>query len=282
MIETRTSQSVSESLGVYEVPGGDGGEMPPVDLARTAQVTPQAVRNLEAQNVLPAAERTASGYRRYRPTHMSGLHAYRALTRAYGAPTARSIMVAITAGDIATGIAEVDAAHAALHAQREELDDLALALRTIGGEQSHELAAMDRVSIGELSEMLDVRTSALRVWEVAGLLRSMRDGAHGYREYTEAQVQAARVIHHLRQSGYLFDRIRPILAALNGAGPTEALTAAITECREGLNQRSLHAARLVHAYLEVLESAEAQPLVGRATREPHRPTGKGAPLRRSR
>ena len=234
--------------------------MRPVDLARAAQVTPQTVRNLEAQNVLPAAERSASGYRRYGPTHLSALHAYRALTPAHGAPTARSIMVAITAGDIATGVAEVDAAHAALHAQREELDDLALALRMIGREQPRVQNATDRVSIGELAEMLGVRTSALRVWESAGLLHSMRDGLHGYREFTESQVQAARVIHLLRQGGYLFERIRPVIVALNGAGSTDALTTAITERREALNRRSryaLRAAGLVHAYLEVLESAEA-------------------------
>lgn len=234
--------------------------MRPVDLARAARVTPQTVRNLEAQNVLPTAERTASGYRKYGPTHLSALHAYRALTRAHGAPTARSVMVAITAGDIATGTAGVDTAHATLHAQREEIDGLARALQTIGGEQPHDLAAMDRVSIGELAEMLGVRTSALRVWEAAGLLRSMRDGAHGYREYNESQVQAARVIHLLRQGGYLFDHIRPVIAALNGAGSTEALTTAITGRREALNQRSrhaLHAAGLVHSYLEVLEGVEA-------------------------
>lgn len=234
--------------------------MRPVDLARAAQVTPQTVRNLEAQNVLPAAERTTNGYRRYGPTHMSALHAYRALTRAHGAPTARSIMVAITAGDIATGIAEVDAAHAPLHAQRQEIDGLARALQSIGREQPRMQTAVDRVSIGELAEMLGVRTSALRIWEAAGLLSSMRDGAYGYREFTESQVQAARAIHLLRQGGYLFDRIRPVIAALNGAGSTEALTAAITERREALNQRSrnaLRAAGLVHAHLEVLESAEA-------------------------
>lgn len=145
--------------------------MRPVDLARAAQVTPQTVRNLEAQNVLPAAERTAIGYRRYGPAHLSGLHAYRALTPAHGAPTERSIMIAITAGDIATGGAEVDAAHAALHAQREELDDLALALQTIGREQPRVQTATDRVSIGELAEMLGTRTSVLRVWEAAGLLK---------------------------------------------------------------------------------------------------------------
>lgn len=169
-------------------------------------------------------------------------------------------MVAITAGDIATGVAELDAAHAALHAQREKLDDLARALQTIGREQPRVQNATDRVSIGGLAEMLGVRTSALRVWEAAGLLRSMRDGAHGYREYNESQVQAARVIQLLRQGRYLFDRIRPVIAALNGAGSTEALIVVITERREALNQRSrhaLHAAGLIHAHLEDLESAEA-------------------------
>lgn len=139
-------------------------------------------------------------------------------------------MVAITAGDIATGIAEVDTAHAALHAQRQEIDGIARALQTIGREQPHVQNATDRVNIGELAEMLRVRTSALRVWEAAGLLSSMRDGAHGYREFTESQVQAARVIHLLRQGGYLFDPIRPVIAALNGTESTEALTAVITEC----------------------------------------------------
>ncbi|MCA0378122.1 MAG: MerR family DNA-binding transcriptional regulator [Actinobacteria bacterium] len=50
--------------------------MRPVDLACAAQVTPQTVRNLEAQNVLPAAQRTARDHRRYGPTHLSALHAY--------------------------------------------------------------------------------------------------------------------------------------------------------------------------------------------------------------
>lgn len=234
--------------------------MRPVDLARAAGVTPQTVRNLEAQNVLPAAERSASGYRRYEAIHLSALHAYRALARAHGAPVARNIMVAITAGDIATGLARVDAAQAALHTQRRELDDLAIALRTVNDEQPPAHAAVDRVRIGELAEMLGVRTSALRVWEDAGLLSSTRDDALGYREYTEPQAHAARVIHLLRQGGDLFDRIRPVINALNGAGSTDALTTAITERCEALDQRSRHAIRaagMVDAHLELLERVEA-------------------------
>lgn len=170
-------------------------------------------------------------------------------------------MVAITAGGIATGAAEVDAAHAALHVQREELDDLTIGLQSIGGDQSHELTAMDRVSIGELAEMLGMRTSALRGWEAAGLLSSTRDGVHGYRQFSESQAQTARVIHLLRQGGYLFERIRPVIAALSGTGSIEALTDAITERREALDQRSHHALQAAR-FLEVIEGIETEPLVG--------------------
>lgn len=110
--------------------------------------------------------------------------------------------------------------------------------------------------------MLGVRTSALRVWEAAGLLSSRRDGPHGYRAYTEPQIQTARVIHLLRQGGYLFERIRPVLDALHRAGSTETLMSAITERHEVLAQRfcdAIHAAALVDAYVQLLDGTETSP-----------------------
>jgi hypothetical protein len=43
----------------------------PIDLAREHGLSAQAVRNYEDAGILPTAERSASGYRRYTPLHVS-------------------------------------------------------------------------------------------------------------------------------------------------------------------------------------------------------------------
>jgi DNA-binding transcriptional MerR regulator len=43
--------------------------MRPVDLAREHGLSTQAIRNYEDAGILPAAERTAHGYRTYTPLH---------------------------------------------------------------------------------------------------------------------------------------------------------------------------------------------------------------------
>ena len=42
----------------------------PVDLAREAGISAQLVRNYEAEGILPAAHRSASGYRQYELVQM--------------------------------------------------------------------------------------------------------------------------------------------------------------------------------------------------------------------
>ncbi|WPR53734.1 MerR family DNA-binding transcriptional regulator [Streptomyces sp. S399] len=49
------------------------GRLRPVDLARAHGLSTQAVRNYEAAGVLPAAERTSSGHRRYRESEVRAL-----------------------------------------------------------------------------------------------------------------------------------------------------------------------------------------------------------------
>ena len=64
----------------------------PVDLAREAGISTQAVRNYEAAGILPEAPRTESGYRRYEEQHLRALLTYRALAPGFGAETASGIM----------------------------------------------------------------------------------------------------------------------------------------------------------------------------------------------
>ena len=66
--------------------------MRPVDLAREHGLSAQAIRNYDAAGVLPATERSETGYRRYTPLHAQALRAFLALRRGHGHQQAMEIL----------------------------------------------------------------------------------------------------------------------------------------------------------------------------------------------
>ncbi|MFF7795284.1 MerR family transcriptional regulator [Streptomyces sp. NPDC007991] len=229
----------------------------PVDLARLAGVSTQQIRNYEDAGVLPPAGRTASGYRVFTDTHRGALLAYRALLRGYGPQTATGIMRALH-DDVPGALALVDAAHAALHEERVSLRAASEALELLAAEPPAPLPRSGGLRIGEVAALLGVRTSALRVWEGAGLLTPSRERGTGYRVYEPADVRDARLVHTLRRSHYLFDQIRPVLQGLRREGSSEALRAAVAARGQALTARSramIEGAAALHAHLDRLTAA---------------------------
>ncbi|WP_333753211.1 TioE family transcriptional regulator [Streptomyces sp. IBSBF 2394] len=229
-----------------------------VDLARTAGLSTQQVRNYEDAGVLPPAGRTDAGYRVFGEWHRDALLTYRALQPGYGAVTATRVMRAVHDGDVAAALALVDAAHAALHEERVSLRAAGEALDVLAGRDAtapppRSGAGAQGLRIGEVAALVGVRTSALRVWEEAGLLVPGRERGTGYRVYGPADVRDARVVRALRRSHHLFEQIRPVLEDLRRAGSSEALRAAVEARGRALTARTrsmLAGAGALHAYLE--------------------------------
>ncbi|HEY3871362.1 MAG TPA: MerR family transcriptional regulator [Actinocrinis sp.] len=231
----------------------------PVDLARLAGVSTQHIRNLEALGVLPPVARTPSGYRRYGPEHLSALTAYQALAAGHGAAVARAIMAEVNRGALPAALAIIDTVHANLSSQRQLLEETGRALDALAAQDFEGMPTpmpTPGLRIGELARHLGVRSSALRVWESAGLLAPAREKGTGYRRYSASEIRDARIIHLLRQSNYLFARIRPVLEGLRSTGSASALHTAIEERRAALDARALAmlagAARL-HQHLSAIE-----------------------------
>ncbi|MET0237652.1 MAG: MerR family transcriptional regulator [Kibdelosporangium sp.] len=225
--------------------------MRPIDLAREAGISTQAVRNYADAGILPTAPRTASGYRTFDTRHLQALLAYRALARGYGGETAQAIMRAVNDEDVPTALALIDAGHAALHEQRLSLKAVGKALETIAGQQSVTPPRSD-MRIGEVAAVLGIRTSALRVWESAGLLSPQRTRGTRYRTYAAADIRDARMIQMLRQGYYPLPMIKPILDELRESGSTEALHAAIAQRQAALTTRAtemLAGASHLHSYI---------------------------------
>ncbi|MGW7517980.1 MerR family transcriptional regulator [Streptomyces sp. NPDC054796] len=225
----------------------------PVDLARAAGISTQQVRNYEEAGILPPAARTPSGYRTFDAGHEGALLTYRALAKGYGPGTARAVMLAVHEGDVTGALALVHADHAALHGQRLSLEAASEALEALARQKPGAPASPSSgMRIGDVAAAVGVRTSALRVWESAGLLTPERERATGYRRFHAADVRDARLISILRQSHYPLPRIRPVLDGLRRTGSSDALRAAIAQRRaEGVRKGAamLEGAGRLHRYL---------------------------------
>jgi hypothetical protein len=85
-------------------------------------------------------------------------------------------MRAVHARDVPLELALIDAGHAALHEQRLSLQAVGKALETIAEQITDESnVPASNMRIGVVAAYLGVRTSALRVWESAGLLTPHRE-----------------------------------------------------------------------------------------------------------
>ncbi|MEU9780431.1 TioE family transcriptional regulator [Streptomyces phaeochromogenes] len=245
----------------------NGGRLRPVDLARGHGLSTQAVRNYEEAGILPAVDRTPTGYRTYTSLHAGALRAFLALVPGHGHQTATSIMRAVNQGAVDEAFRLIDDSHAQLLDDRRTLQAVESALRDLEPTAAPEPDATsgphaasgpgassglaDRF-IGPLAEELGIRPATLRKWERAGLMRPRRDPLTGYRVYDESDVRDARLAHQLRRGGYLLEQIAPLIAQVRSAGGLEPLEAALSDWRGRVSARGramLTGAAELEAYL---------------------------------
>ncbi len=178
-------------------------------------------------------------------------------------------MQAVHAGDEEAAYRLVDGRMPASTKQRLATDAASEALNSAAAEFRDEPAPTGpALLVGELAHRLGIRTSALRVWEAAGLLLPTRERITKYRRYEPEQIRDARIIHMLRQGRYSFDQIRPVLEGLRQTGSTEALRSAIAERRaahDRLTKAMLYGAGLLHQLIEEQRATAERPTASAPT-----------------
>ncbi|MER7379410.1 TioE family transcriptional regulator [Streptomyces lanatus] len=221
----------------------------PIDLAREHGLSTQAVRNYEEAGILPAATRTAHGYRTYTPLHAHALRAFLALLPGHGHGTAAAIMRAVNQGAVDEAFRLIDESHAQLLDDRRTLSAVKNALGDLEPTQAPRSGDM---FIGPLAEQLGIQPATLRKWEHAGLVLPRRDPLTGYRVYDDAAVRDARLTHQLRRGGYLLEQIAPLIAQVRAAGGLEPLEGTLRDWYGRLSARGralLAGAAELEAYL---------------------------------
>lgn len=199
-----------------------------VDLARAAGLSVQQIRNYEQAGLLPTAARTDAGYRIYTDDHLRALLPAQAMVRAYGWDAAATIMSAMHRGDRRAAVTAIDRGHAQLDQERDRIQR---ALRAFEMVVTHPLDADPRLEaavklmgrqggqlrVGQLAELLGVRTSALRFWETEGLLRPGRERVTGYRIYDREAARDAHLVHLLREGRFSTAIIRAALEEMHSS-----------------------------------------------------------------
>jgi DNA-binding transcriptional MerR regulator len=209
------------------------------DLARAGGISVQQVRNYEAKGLIPPAPRSPSGYRRYTQQHLAAVHTVRSLVPGYGWPRTSAIMRALHRGDLAAALALVDERHAEQARKRLQAEQTLVALQTLAAQS----AAVPRapqsrpIRVGEAARQVGVRVSAVHFWEQQGLLHPLREPHNRYRLYDEHQLRRLRVVALLRDAGYPFTVIQPVLDEV-AAGRPEPAIVAVEHRREALTKTS--------------------------------------------
>ena len=216
-------------------------------MAKASGLSVQSIRNYEQWGFLPESQRSSAGYRRYEQRHLHALTVSRMMIRAFGWERSRGIMSSLHRGELAPALAALDAYHAVLHRERQEVERSLEVLRNTSlrelasshNEQQEAISFSKKHSfrIGEVAQQVGVRVSAVRFWEEQGLVKPSRERESRYRSYDAEQVRNVRIVVLLRKVGYNFETIRMVLAQLTTGSPEQALAAAEQRLAE-LQERS--------------------------------------------
>ena len=218
----------------------------------------QAVRNYEDAGILPTAERSASGYRRYTPLHAQALRSFVALRAGHGHQQATQIMYAVNRGDIESAYQLIGATHAALLTERDTRTEVARGLDALSRKETATVRGPP-LSVGELGGRLGTHSATLRTWEAHGILHPARNRATAHREYGPDCVRDAEIARQLRRGGYQLTQVAQFLDSLHQAGGTRAMNTFLAAWQDRLTKRSrdlLAGAAKLDTYLTVLEEQQ--------------------------
>ncbi|WP_304650810.1 MerR family transcriptional regulator [Brachybacterium sp. YJGR34] len=206
-------------------------------VARAAGCSAQQVRDLEAAGVIPLSERGSTGYRRFRPVHVAAVSAYRDLAAAVGPVRARALMRELAVVPADDALARLSSLHVDLARSRQEalhaLAAVEMIQRETSGPSDSDGDGGSTMTISQLAEALDVRTSTLRFWEQEGLLHPERRGQARARSYPLRAIQEARIVAALRAGGYSIPATQDVMGDLRDSGGADALRGVLeARCRD--------------------------------------------------
>lgn len=190
-------------------------EYTPKQIADRLQVSTTTLRRYEEQDLLPEVTRTASNRRGYTPTHLQAFLAIRALLKGYPIPVVYEAMRKIKHGAATEALWLLNRQQYEIQLEKQRVEAI------LGMIQQSDLPSVDRkrksdaLSVGEVAGIAGVNPSAIRHWEMEGLIQSTRNPENGYRMFTSRELKKILVISSLRKTVFFIDKMKQLLHDLD-------------------------------------------------------------------
>ncbi|MBD0381212.1 MerR family DNA-binding transcriptional regulator [Paenibacillus sedimenti] len=181
--------------------------MRPIDIAKKLNISTSALRNYEAQGMVPPTKRSSTGYRIYTEEHIAYFECIIAMSPWFGMELTSEVLRKIQLKDVDSALWMVNEMQANLHR------DKTLAEKTIQLFETQELDPLvsnrqkEWMTIGEVSAATAIPSSAIRHWEKVGLITSSRNHENGYRMFNRPQLRKILLIRTLRTTVYSNDSV---------------------------------------------------------------------------
>ncbi|GAE05616.1 transcriptional regulator, MerR family [Paenibacillus sp. JCM 10914] len=132
-----------------------------------------------------------------------------------------------------------------------------------------------RMTIGEVAQITNVETSAIRHWEKEGLITPERNAENGYRLYTPDHIRQILLIRSLRRTVFYLHKIKEVMQALQFQSIAQAKKV-VREALSVIHHRNRQQYNGVHKLMELcievgaIESESASMLAPIHTFDPDR------------
>ena len=218
--------------------------MRPIDVAKQFNISTSTVRKYEDEGLIPPSIRTTNGYRKYEPKHIE----YMACVLAMQAGFSRSQIIQVMAC-MMDGKANEALLICSRH-QAELIRELSHAQKTVNmftsGDIFRELKLKRKLSIQEVSRLIDVPDTTLRHWEKEGLVIPSRNKDNNYRMYDANQIARLLIIKTIKAAVWSLEHVREVLQDFDNKQPEEAYKVAL-DALNYLYKMNLYQHQGIHA-----------------------------------
>ncbi|WP_340024215.1 MerR family transcriptional regulator [Paenibacillus sp. FSL K6-1096] len=187
----------------------------PNQIAAMLQVSTTTLRRYEEQDLIPVVPRTPSNHRYYGEVHVQAFTTIRVLLQGYDIPVAYEVMRSMKQGQPEQALWRINEQQYQIHLEKKRMEDILTMIRHTVIPTTLNAKWKEPMNIGEAAAIAGVRTSAIRHWEVEGLIRSERNPENGFRMFSLTELRKILVISSLRKTVYYIDNMRSLLSTLD-------------------------------------------------------------------
>lgn len=186
----------------------------PIDIAKKLNISTSTLRHYEAWGIIPPVPRSMNGYRKYTEEHVAYFECIRAMLPGFGMDLVKEIMINIQLKDIMSAILIMNKAQSNLYQERLITEQTIELLETNALSTTKLMGNKEWLTIGEVSSISKVPTTAIRHWERIKLISPCRDTNSGYRKFNASHLRQILFIRSLKKTIYLLDGIRGLIKEL--------------------------------------------------------------------